>query len=107
MSITRRVAAAALGLSGLTANGFALAQEDGGFFAAENFSSTLYFTTDYVFRGVSFTDEDPAVQGSFDYAHPSGAYVGAWASNWDGFGTESEFEIDYYGGYANALGPID
>ncbi len=107
MSIKCRVVAATVGLSGLATNGIALAQEDGGLLAAENFSNTLYLTTDYVFRGVSFTEEDPAVQGSFDYAHPSGAYVGLWGSNWDGFGTESELEIDYYAGYANALGPVD
>jgi uncharacterized protein (TIGR02001 family) len=106
MSIKCRVVAATVGLSGLATNGIALAQEDGGLLAAENFSNTLYLTTDYVFRGVSFTEEDPAIQGSFDYAHPSGAYAGLWGSNWDGFGTESELEIDYYVGYANALGPI-
>lgn len=105
MAIKRRVAAATLGLSAFS-SGLTLAQEDGPF-AAENFSNTIYLTTDYVFRGVSFSDEDPAIQGSFDYAHPIGFYLGAWASNWDGFGTESELEIDYYGGYANSLGPID
>jgi uncharacterized protein (TIGR02001 family) len=87
--------------------GQALAQDESDPFALENFSNTIYLTTDYVFRGVSFTSEDPAIQGSFDYSHPSGAYAGLWASNWDSFGTESELEIDYYGGYANALGPID
>jgi uncharacterized protein (TIGR02001 family) len=107
MTIRYKVAAAAIGLCGFAANEMALAQGDGGLFAPEYFTSTLYFTTDYVFRGVSFSDEDPAVQGSFDYAHPSGAYAGAWASNWDGFGTESELEIDYYGGYAGSVGPFD
>jgi uncharacterized protein (TIGR02001 family) len=107
MSIKCRVAAAALGLSAFSSNGLALAQEEGGLLAAENFSNTLYLTTDYVFRGVSFTSEDPAIQGSFDYAHPSGFYAGVWGSNWDGFGTESELELDYYGGYASALGPVD
>jgi len=107
MSIRCRMAAAAVGLSAFTANGLACAQDDGGLLAAENFSNTIYLTTDYVFRGVSFSDEDPAIQGSFDYAHPSGFYLGVWGSNWDGFGTESEIELDYYGGYANAAGPID
>jgi uncharacterized protein (TIGR02001 family) len=107
MSIIRRTAAAALGLSALTANGFSLAQEDSGLLAVRNFSNTVYLTTDYVFRGVSFTEEDPAIQGSFDYAHPSGFYAGVWGSNWDGFGTESELELDWYLGYANALGPVD
>jgi uncharacterized protein (TIGR02001 family) len=106
MNIKCRVTAAAVGMSALTTNGLVMAQEDGGFFAAENFSNTAYLTTDYVFRGVSFTEEDPAIQASFDYAHPSGAYAGVWGSNWDSFGTESELELDYYLGYASALGPI-
>ncbi|MDQ4146271.1 MAG: TorF family putative porin [Pseudomonadota bacterium] len=108
MRMTRAVAAGGVGLSLFIANGFAIAEkEDGGFLAAKNFSNTIYLTTDYVFRGVSFTDKDPAIQGSFDYTHPSGFYTGVWGSNWDGFGTESEIELDFYGGYASALGPID
>ena len=49
----------------------------------KNFSATVTFATDYVFRGVSQTDNKPAVQGSFDYKHPSGAYLGIWGSNVD------------------------
>jgi hypothetical protein len=59
MSIMRKLTSVALGLSGLIANGFGLAREDSSFLAAKNFSNTLYHTTDYVFRGVSFADEDP------------------------------------------------
>ena len=44
--------------------------------APKNFSATLTFATDYLFRGVSQTDNKPAVQGSFDYKHPIGAYLG-------------------------------
>jgi uncharacterized protein (TIGR02001 family) len=32
----------------------------------KNFSATVAFATDYVFRGISQTDNKPAVQGSFD-----------------------------------------
>jgi uncharacterized protein (TIGR02001 family) len=36
----------------------------------KNFSATVTFASDYVFRGVSQTDNNkPAVQGSFDYKH--------------------------------------
>jgi uncharacterized protein (TIGR02001 family) len=35
----------------------------------------------YVFRGLTQTDRHPAVQGGFDYAHPSGLYAGTWLSN--------------------------
>jgi len=74
-------------------------QEEGAL-DAENFSATLTLTSDYVYRGISFTDGEPAVQGSFDYAHPSGAYLGVWATNWeDSEATGSNIEIDYYLGY--------
>src|SRR6187200_2427346 len=44
-------------------------------------SSTVTLTSDYDFRGFSQSATDPAIQASLDYAHESGWYVGAWASN--------------------------
>ena len=44
-------------------------------------SGTAALVTDYRFRGISFTDEDIAIQGSIDFAHDSGFYVGAWGSS--------------------------
>src|SRR4051794_2617592 len=35
----------------------------------------------YVFRGLTQTNEKPALQGGFDYTHPSGFYAGLWGSN--------------------------
>src|SRR5256885_16505330 len=35
----------------------------------------------YIFRGLTQTNRDPALQGGFDYAHSSGFYAGTWASN--------------------------
>ena len=35
----------------------------------------------YIFRGVSQTNEKPAVQGGFDLGHKSGLYAGVWGSN--------------------------
>jgi len=54
-------------------------------------------TSDYVFRGVSQTTEEPAVQIGVDLTS-GGFYVGAWASNVD-FGDETDAEFDIYGGY--------
>ncbi|MEP7084555.1 MAG: TorF family putative porin, partial [Betaproteobacteria bacterium] len=57
----------------------------------------------YIFRGLSQTDYKPAVQGGIDFAHDSGLYVGAWASNiqWlRDFGISSgRVEVDLYGGW--------
>lgn len=82
-----------------------LSAAESGAFDAGNFSATLTMTTDYVSRGVSATDGEPAVQGSFDYAHPQGFYLGIWASNWeDPDPTGSNIELDYYIGYAGGMG---
>jgi len=77
--------------------------DDNGPRAKTNFSGTATITTDYVFRGLSQTKEDPAVQASFDYKHPSGLFLGAWASNVDETISEGNIEIDVYGGYRGQL----
>jgi len=60
--------------------------------------------TDYIFRGVSQTMGNPAVQGGFDYAHSSGLYLGTWASNVSGTQyTNANMEWDFYGGYAGKI----
>lgn len=60
-------------------------------------SANVALTTDYVWRGISQNQEDPALQGGFDYAHDSGFYVGAWAANVN-FGGAST-ELDLYAGW--------
>ena len=53
-------------------------------------------TSDYVYRGFSQTDEDPAFQLGVDLT--AGAfYAGAWASDID-FGDDTKAEFDLYGG---------
>lgn len=76
------------------------------------------FVTDYLYRGISQTSGEPALQGGFDYAHSSGLYAGVWASNvsWiqDGLNvpgalttTNAGLEIDVYGGYKGTIGGGD
>ena len=71
-------------------------------------TSTWTLTSDYDFRGLTQTERDPALQASIDYAHASGAYAGAWASNID-FGTTKaspanpSLEVDVYGGFKKTL----
>jgi uncharacterized protein (TIGR02001 family) len=67
-------------------------------------TGNLYLVSDYQFRGVSQTNEDPAIQGGFDYAHASGFYLGTWASN-VAFGAANS-EWDVYGGYAGTAGDL-
>ena len=67
------------------------------------FTGNVAYTTDYVFRGISQTQEKAAIQGGFDYSHSSGLYAGTWASNVDFLDT-AQTEFDWYGGFAGELG---
>lgn len=63
--------------------------------------------SDYRVRGIAQTSFKPAIQGGIDYAHRSGFYAGAFASNvrwvkeFNG-ATKGSTEIDLYGGYKGA-----
>ncbi len=64
--------------------------------------ATATFTTDYVFRGISQTMQNPAVQASLDATYGI-FYIGMWGSNVDfgggPFGQDiANIEIDYYAG---------
>ena len=45
-----------------------------------SFSSNVGIFSQYVFRGITYSDERPALQGGFDYAHDNGLYAGIWGS---------------------------
>lgn len=61
-------------------------------------------TSDYVFRGVSQTEEDPAVFAGADLTYRN-AYAGVWASNVSFPGDEdTNAEIDIYGGFRPEVG---
>lgn len=74
---------------------------------AEGVSGNLTFTSDYVFRGVSQSDEKAALQGGFDYEHETGLHAGVWGSNID-FNNpqDGSLELDIYAGFANEVGAI-
>src|SRR5712692_5355976 len=59
--------------------------------------------SDYVFRGVSQTDNKLAIQGGADYNHETGLYAGAWATNVDIPGSDAKARVDLYGGYTMKL----
>jgi uncharacterized protein (TIGR02001 family) len=75
------------------------------------FTGNVGLYSQYVFRGISQTNEKPALQGGFDLGHKSGFYAGTWASNisWLSDGNSdvsSSLEWDFYGGYKLPL-PMD
>lgn len=77
---------------------------------AEGLSGTAAATTNYLFRGVSQTSDQPTVQASIGYDFGSGFSVGAWGSGLDfhDFGDDkSALETDYYANYATKLGNAD
>jgi len=63
--------------------------------------------TDYVFRGISQSDENPAIQGGIDARFPNRMYAGIFATNvkklwgnvYSQVGDEENFEYDLYLGY--------
>ncbi len=66
-------------------------------------SYNVTFVTDYLFEGITQTDNSPALQANVDYGHDSGFYVGAWGSNVD-FGSDaSGLELDLYLGFAGSM----
>lgn len=70
--------------------------------SALSFSGTAALTSDYRYRGLTQTFNDPAVQAGFALSHASGVYAGVWGSNVD-FGGTAHLELDPYIGYATTL----
>ncbi len=93
-------------LAALAAPGAALAADTPT--SPHSFSANVGITTDYIFRGISQTSGNPAVQGGIDYTHAGGLYAGAWGSNvsWiTDFGAtgSASLELDTYFGFRNTL----
>lgn len=71
-------------------------------------SGGAWVLSDYVWRGVSQTQEDPAFQAEIAVAHESGFYIGAWTTTVD-FTPEGaeddgiDYELDTYIGWAGDL----
>ena len=73
-----------------------------------SFSANVGIYSDYIFRGYTQTQGQPALQGGFDMSHASGFYAGTWASNVDwttagGYMKDNSIEIDLYAGYATEV----
>lgn len=83
----------------LAMSGAAFAQD-----SAPDVSINLGVSSDYVFRGVSQTDENPQIFGGLDVSKGM-FYAGAWASNVD-FNNGTDAEIDFYAGIKPQAGPV-
>ncbi|MCB1519092.1 MAG: TorF family putative porin [Hyphomicrobiaceae bacterium] len=75
-----------------------------------DFSINIGGTSDYVFRGITQTFEEPAVQGGADVTCGL-FYAGVWGSTVD-FGDDilgrslAPYEVDFYAGIKPTLGPV-
>ncbi|MCA0392636.1 MAG: TorF family putative porin [Proteobacteria bacterium] len=99
---SRKIAIATLLSAGLLVAGSASAEVSG--------SATV--VSDYLFRGITQTDEKPALQAGVTYTHDSGFYVGAWGSSISWLSdadpdVSSQVELDGFLGYAGAFGESD
>lgn len=65
-------------------------------------SANVGATSNYVWRGITQSQDGAAVSGGLDYSHDSGLYVGTWTSS-TAWGSP---EIDLYGGYATTFGAV-
>lgn len=72
-----------------------------------SFSANIGVASNYIWRGVSQTDDQAQVSGGLDYGHESGFYAGTWASNVDFGDDEANYELDLYGGYDFTLANED
>lgn len=94
-------------------------------------TGNISVVSQYIFRGLSQTNGDPALQGGVDYSHASGLYAGTWLSNISWFTDQNantkaapvslaspgsvgapytpnqsnaaSLEWDFYGGYKNSF----
>ena len=80
--------------------------------AQAQFTGKVGLYSEYEYRGISQTSEDPALQVNLDFAHGSGFYVGTFVSNikWlkdtadvNGFSTKANIEWDIYAGWKKEI----
>ncbi len=90
-SIVLATAVAAVLTSAALTSGVAMAE----------LSANASVTSNYIWRGVTQTADQSAVQGGIDWGNDSGIYAGTWVSNIDG-----GYEMDVYAGFAGEAGSV-
>ncbi|MBU3641512.1 TorF family putative porin [Polynucleobacter sp. Fuers-14] len=78
-------------------------------------TANVTVASNYIYRGITQTNNKPAIQGGFDYAHESGFYIGNWNSSitWisdsypgagqGGHSVSAPVEMDFYAGFKKEL----
>lgn len=75
--------------------------------AESSLTGNIGVTTNYMWRGITKSDDRAAVSSGLDYAHSSGWYIGIWTSSLDGSNSEGNYELNLYTGYGLNAGPVD
>ncbi|MDQ7016110.1 MAG: TorF family putative porin [Gammaproteobacteria bacterium] len=71
--------------------------------AAAEVSANFGATSNYLWRGISLSNEGPAIYGGLDFSHESGIYAGLWQSSEGGTGSA---ETDLYAGYSTEFSGV-
>ncbi len=103
-----RACVAMLAAGMTTAASMALAADDDKKMLPGDFTGSLALTTDYLFRGISQTDNSPSVQGVLEWEYAVSPefkpFLGIFASNLDfNDGNEATIEMDFYGGFRGEI----
>lgn len=67
-------------------------------------SGSLLLSSNYMFRGISNSNNRPQVRGDLNWSHDVGLYAGIWASNTNFGGPGNSMELDPYIGFAGDVG---
>ena len=71
-------------------------------------SGNVSIVSDYIFRGITQTSEQAAIQGGIDVGLPYSLYVGAWGSSVHFADDDpAAAELDLYGGIAPTVSGVD
>ncbi len=75
--------------------------------SADTLVANAGVANNYIWRGLTQTENEAAVSGGLDYTHDSGFYAGTWISNVN-FGPSDGFsyENDIYFGFSKAAGDV-
>lgn len=82
--------------------GVSLAQDEAE--STWSISGNVAVTTNYMFRGITQSNNDPALSAGVTVSHAGGFYIGFWGSSIDFGDGESELELDPFIGYSGSLG---
>ncbi|EXJ17224.1 TorF family putative porin [Imhoffiella purpurea] len=97
-------AAVVLGAVTMSAGAFQVALAEGE--GPHSVSANIGAVSNYIWRGQTQTDDQPAIQGGIDYAHSSGFSAGTWVSNVDfedAYGNDTNYEWDLYAGFGQSI----